>query len=76
MTLASFVLNYIRNLVFRTWSLLSVGVLPVFVVEGVAPELKQGTMKARNAARAGLPNVTSEKQATRSRFTGVLKEVH
>lgn len=52
------------------------GVLPVFVVEGVAPELKQATMKARNIARGGSRAATSDKPATRRRFNSVLKEVH
>jgi len=56
-----------------------VGVLPIFVVEGTAPDLKQATMKARNAARHGPPapsqSETKTKKATRTRFAGVLREV-
>ena len=70
-------LTIFRNLLFRCWSLLSVGVLPVFVVEGKAPDLKQATMKARNAARtnSSKPSKDSTRKATRSRFASVLKEV-
>lgn len=63
---------------FRTWSLLSVGVLPLYVVEGQAPDLKHATIRARNTARAGGSSAAGGgcgKSATRKRFNSVLKEV-
>ncbi|KAF2347711.1 XPG-I domain, partial [Trinorchestia longiramus] len=64
---------HLRNLVFRTLSLLSVGVLPVFVVDGVPPELKQATMQARNAAR-GNSKTVSRRPPKRHQFNSVLRE--
>ncbi|XP_018009040.1 flap endonuclease GEN homolog 1, partial [Hyalella azteca] len=64
---------HLRNLVFRTLSLLSVGVLPVFVIEGAPPELKASTMQARNQAR-GHGRSSSTKQPSRRQFNSVLKE--
>lgn len=41
-----FILFY-RNLFFRTSSLLLVGAIPIFVLEGEAPQLKQIIMEKR-----------------------------
>lgn len=38
---------FIRNLFFRTSSLLLVGAIPIFVLEGEAPQLKQNTIEKR-----------------------------
>ncbi|XP_075229632.1 XPG-like endonuclease [Lycorma delicatula] len=44
---------YLRNLFFRTSFLLLLGVKPIFVLEGTAPELKHATIIARRQARTG-----------------------
>ncbi|KAK3887832.1 hypothetical protein Pcinc_008083, partial [Petrolisthes cinctipes] len=68
------------NLLFRTLALISVGVKPVFVLEGEAPHLKWATINSRNQRthydKSTTKNNTeaSKKTATRSRFKSVLKE--
>eukprot|EP00088_Acartia_fossae_P022092 TRINITY_DN2337_c0_g1_i18.p1 TRINITY_DN2337_c0_g1~~TRINITY_DN2337_c0_g1_i18.p1 ORF type:complete len:762 (-),score=172.59 TRINITY_DN2337_c0_g1_i18:137-2422(-) len=70
---------HLRNLVFRTNSLLSLDILPVFVLDGEAPKVKAQTVESRNLAIWG-PNSrstqinSSPKVKQRRQFTGVLKE--
>ena len=44
---------HLRNVFFRTSALISLGITPVFVLDGAAPELKRDTMNARKAAEKG-----------------------
>jgi len=72
---------------FRVSHLLHIGVIPVIVVEGIPPDLKQGTMKRRQGGgRGGRGNrgkredrgtgvLPRGKKVTRTRFNAVHKEV-
>lgn len=47
---------YLRNLFFRTYYLLQIGIIPVFVLEGSAPPLKYGVIIKRNQTQfRGVP---------------------
>lgn len=63
---------YLRNLFFRTSYLLLLGVKPVFVLEGDAPELKAATMQKR----MGKGEEGSQKAGsfTRARLKGLQKQ--
>nr|XP_045601602.1 flap endonuclease GEN homolog 1-like [Procambarus clarkii] len=68
---------HLRNLFFRTLALLNAGVLPVFVLEGVAPSLKWNTITSRNQRNfhhKGASKKVSVKTGQRSRFKSMLKE--
>jgi len=73
---------HLRNIVFRTNSLLSLDILPVFVLDGAAPKLKSQTVEQRNqlnwgtrATQAKPTQITSSpKVQKRRQFNGVLKE--
>ncbi|XP_072935926.1 flap endonuclease GEN [Epargyreus clarus] len=71
---------YLRNLFFRTAFLIRADIIPIFVLDGDAPELKRDVMAARNAIqfRGAAPKsdkaTNKEPSVTRKRFKGVLKE--
>ncbi|GJQ76602.1 hypothetical protein Trydic_g15465 [Trypoxylus dichotomus] len=67
---------YLRNLYFRTCYLLLLGVNPVYVLEGNAPELKYKTIAARNALQFKGKQAKTErtkKCKDRSHFNYTLK---
>lgn len=67
---------YLRNLYFRTCYLLLLEVNPVFILEGIAPELKYETIAARNALqfKGAKPKTDGVKTGKdRSKFNFVLK---
>lgn len=65
-----------RNLFFRVSSLLQLDIIPVIVVEGVAPDLKQEVMRKRLAAQNGPShNAISSRKLTRKNFMSVHREV-
>lgn len=62
-----------RNLFFRTSFLLLLGVKPIFVLEGAAPELKYDTITRRNKGHSN--SQTHKKNGSRSRLTSLQKQV-
>ncbi|XP_028401959.1 flap endonuclease GEN homolog 1-like [Dendronephthya gigantea] len=62
---------YLRNVFFRTMYLASLGVRPVFVVDGVPPEIKRETIGKRLQARGGYVAQSGQKlrKLNRSKFT-------
>jgi len=67
---------HLRNLFFRTQTLLTLDILPVFVLDGaVAPKAKAATQQARNAATWGtkIP-AGSPKQQVRKQLNAVLRD--
>ena len=67
-------------MLFRIITLINVGALPIFVIEGEAPSIKWNTMSIRNQARGGKSQsstrpVTSVKSGKRTRFKSILREV-
>ncbi|XP_030768184.1 flap endonuclease GEN [Sitophilus oryzae] len=68
---------YLRNLYFRACYLLLIDVNPVFVLEGKAPELKYGTISARNNIqfKGAKPKTNGVKTGKgRTRFNFVLQQ--
>ncbi|XP_067936731.1 uncharacterized protein [Watersipora subatra] len=70
---------HLRNLFFRTSALLHANILPVFVIDGKAPELKWQVMAERQNQRHGRriesnSGKTSARRANRSQFSSVIKE--
>ncbi|XP_050525670.1 flap endonuclease GEN-like isoform X1 [Daktulosphaira vitifoliae] len=61
---------YLRNLFFRTSSLLLVGATPVFIFDGVAPELKYNVMNKRLNDKKNVP----KKNMIRSRLNSLQKQ--
>jgi hypothetical protein len=59
--------------------LLQLDIIPVIVIEGTPPDLKQDVMRKRLAAQGGrafrTANVTSSKKLTRNNFSSVNREV-
>ena len=68
---------YLRNVFFRTLYLASLGVHPVFVVDGVPPEIKRETIVKRLQARGEhvVNNTQKQKKLNRSKFTMRCNEV-
>lgn len=71
---------YLRNVFFRTMYLVSIGVRPVFVIDGIPPELKRETILKRLDARcvqSGKRKNVSDKQRKlkRSKFSIWCNEV-
>ena len=78
--------SHLIGLLYRTTSLLSEGVLPVWVFDGKPPELKAGTLRARFAVKeraesewkealaAGDLETARKKAAQTSRFTRTMVE--
>jgi len=64
---------HLRNLFFRTHTLLSLDILPVIVLDGVCPDAKSATVQARNRAR-GAGGFDSPKRQHRRQFKGVLND--
>ncbi|PVD33660.1 hypothetical protein C0Q70_04918 [Pomacea canaliculata] len=66
---------HLRNLFFRVWSLLKLGVRLVFIIEGEAPLLKQQEMKKRLQNRnPASQKASSSHKCSRSSFQILLKE--
>jgi len=76
---------HLRNLIFRTQTLLGLDILPVFVLDGQAPKIKSATVASRNAQTwgprghqssqpSGAQIQQSPKVQKRRQFSGVLKE--
>ncbi|KAK4021153.1 flap endonuclease GEN homolog 1 [Daphnia magna] len=62
---------HLRNLFFRTASLLENGIDPIYVLEGKAPELKGKVMKKRQEARFGsCQTIASGSASTTQNSTG------
>jgi len=75
-----FFLFFFRNLFFRTTALLLVGAVPIFVLEGEAPELKSAVIEQRMAARGFTQSQKNSgqqrvKKAKRSRLKSIQKKV-
>ena len=68
---------YLRNVFFRTMYLASLGVRPVFVVDGVPPEIKRETIGKRLQARRGYASNGGQKlgKLNRSKFAMQCSEV-
>lgn len=69
---------YLRNVFFRTLYLASFGIRPVFVVDGVPPEIKRGTIVKRLQARGEhVPkNPQRHGKLNRSKFSMMCNEVY
>ena len=69
---------YLRNVFFRILHLTSLGVRPVFVVDGVPPEIKRDTIVKRLQARGEhvRSNAQKKKKLNRSKFTMQCNEVY
>ncbi|XP_046141266.1 flap endonuclease GEN [Osmia bicornis bicornis] len=65
---------YLRNLYFRTAFLLMQDILPVFVLEGKAPDLKHNTIAKRNDNRNGARERKTSRKEGRPQFNRILKE--
>ncbi|BES98735.1 Maternal protein exuperantia [Nesidiocoris tenuis] len=69
---------YLRNLFFRTCYLLLLGVKPVFVLEGDAPELKADAirkrLKARNPKNKPVKETDVKRACARTRLKGLQKQ--
>lgn len=67
---------HLRNLFFRVSHLLQLGIVPLIVVEGVPPDLKQGVMKQRLTQRGHCDQAGNNptKKVGRSRFQSVHRE--
>lgn len=71
---------YLRNVFFRTMYLTSIGVRPVFVVDGYPPEIKRETILKRLQTRTGQSGKAKnfgdkERKLRRSNFSLRCKEV-
>ena len=67
---------HLRNVFFRTLYLASLGVRPVFVIDGVPPEIKRETIVKRLQARGEhVTNVAQRKKLNRSKFIMRCNEV-
>jgi len=64
-----------RNLFFRTSALIHAGILPVFVLEGKAPEVKWQTMSDRLDLRRGAQGKASAHRSKRTNLNRIFKEV-
>ena len=68
---------HLRNLFFRVNALISLNIKPIFVLDGDAPELKRGTLIARQKAQSQTQTQTQSeenKSCTRRRLKGLLNE--
>ncbi|TRY64160.1 hypothetical protein TCAL_03597 [Tigriopus californicus] len=66
---------HLRNVFFRTATLLSLGIRPVFILDGHAPVLKRETMTQRKAAQMGMSTQEVEvKSLNRNRLKAVMNE--
>lgn len=67
---------HLRNIFFRTSALLHAGIQPVFVTDGVAPELKWETIANHLQARQGktAKKTFTCRQANRNHFRSVVRE--
>lgn len=65
---------FTRNLFFRTTNLLLVGAIPIFVLEGEAPQLKQNTIEKRLIRNNKIPT-TSNSNVVRKRLNSLQKQV-
>ena len=69
---------HLRNVFFRTLYLASIGVRPVFVIDGVPPEIKRETIVKRLQARGEHvvnTNIAQKKKLNRSKFIMQCNEV-
>ena len=51
---------HLRNVFFRTTAMIELGIVPVFVLDGAAPELKRETMARRKQAETGIATQASD----------------
>lgn len=66
---------HLRNVFFRTSTLLALGIRPVFILDGHAPDLKRETMTQRKAAQVGVSTQEVEvKSLSRNRLKAVMNE--
>ena len=69
---------HLRNLFFRVNALISLNIKPIFVLDGDAPELKKGTLIARQKAQSSQTQAQTQseenKSCTRRRLKGLLNE--
>ena len=71
---------HLRNLFFRVNALISLNIKPIFVLDGDAPELKRGTLIARQKAQTAQTQTQhgtqseENKSCTRRRLKGLLNE--
>ena len=70
---------HLRNLFFRVASLISLNITPIFVLDGDAPDLKKGTLIARQKATASISSQQSQasednKSCSRRRLKGLMNE--
>ncbi|XP_020300170.1 flap endonuclease GEN [Pseudomyrmex gracilis] len=65
---------YLRNLYFRTSTLLMQGIFPVFVLDGEAPTLKHKTIARRNDIRNGFQEKKTARKVGRTQFNRILNE--
>lgn len=63
---------FTRNLFFRTINLLLVGAIPIFVLEGEAPQLKQNTIEKRLIRNNKIPTTSN---VVRKRLNSLQKQV-
>lgn len=45
---------HLRNTFFRTTAMIELGIIPIFVLDGAAPDLKRETLAARKEAETGI----------------------
>jgi len=66
---------HLRNLFFRTTALLAMGIKPVFVMDGSAPQLKAKTLEIRKEASQSSSQGSSQTtNLSRSRLKGLMNE--
>ncbi|XP_023226134.1 flap endonuclease GEN homolog 1-like [Centruroides sculpturatus] len=61
---------HIRNLFFRISCMLHLGIKPIFVLEGIAPNVKKDTLSQRQKSN----DRTSSSLCSRKHFTSILRE--
>lgn len=64
---------HLRNLFFRTATLINLNIRPIFVLDGKAPDLKKETLEARRKAQTQSQDV-EVKNFSRSRLKGLMNE--
>ena len=69
---------HLRNLFFRVNALISLNIRPIFVLDGDAPDLKKGTLIARQKTQTQTQTQATQseenKSCTRRRLKGLMNE--
>lgn len=65
---------HLRNLFFRTATLINLNIKPIFVLDGDAPDLKKETLEARRRAQSQTQEPVEVKNFSRARLKGLMTE--